>query len=201
MNEIIHSLDLAKKISNRDLMVSMSLLGVLPSRTSESPETLLASYWISLEGISKFALEGAVREILRGALNHTYFPTPVEIRQEVAKIENPIRDAQHRKAAEIAQAEDEARIRQAHAQITPGTRARVAAIHAGFTAKYEADRARSEALYGTDQFSESNRRFDAQRNIYSAETGSLRIDPDDPRLADIPDLSVPYFKNLKTEAA
>lgn len=39
-----------------------------------------SAYSIALEGVTRFSLETAARKILKGHLNHTFFPSPAEIR-------------------------------------------------------------------------------------------------------------------------
>jgi len=44
-----------------------------------------ASYFVALEGVTRYGLGEAVKNILRGALNHAFFPSPPELRIQCDK--------------------------------------------------------------------------------------------------------------------
>lgn len=42
-------------------------------------------YYLALEGVTRYGLTEAVREIVRGALGHAFFPSPPELRMQCDK--------------------------------------------------------------------------------------------------------------------
>jgi hypothetical protein len=61
---------------------ALVLLGGLPARESSDPHAEKAAYHLALEGVTRYGLQEAVKTILRGSLGHTFFPSPVELRQQ-----------------------------------------------------------------------------------------------------------------------
>jgi len=110
----------------------------LPSRLVGDDMLDRAAYYLALEGVTRFSLVEAAKAIIRGALGHTFFPSPVEIRMQCDKVMAPY-VAARRRMEELAkqQRENEAyeRTRQAAAK-TGKDRARKA--YADFVAGYEA---------------------------------------------------------------
>ena len=141
-------------------MQALASLAGLPSRQADEDGIDRKMYFVALDGVSRYALNEAVKAIIRGALGHTFYPTPVEFRQQCEKAMEPhirqaervrIQEAQERERAEFA------RTRQGQ---TPASRERVAAAYAKFCAGYtsekdeaeEAERADIRARYGmTDE--------------------------------------------------
>ncbi|MGN6534280.1 MAG: hypothetical protein ACTHKQ_00945 [Mesorhizobium sp.] len=60
-------------------------LGALPARESVNQQIEKASYYIALEGVTRYGLSEAVRAILKGALSHAFFPSPPELRMQCDK--------------------------------------------------------------------------------------------------------------------
>lgn len=110
----------------------------MPSRVVGDDMLDRAAYYLALEGVTRFSLVEAARAILRGALGHTFFPSPVEIRMQCDKVMAPYVSAR-RRMEDLAkqQRENEAyeRTRQAAAKAGKD-RARKA--YADFVAGYEA---------------------------------------------------------------
>ena len=110
----------------------------MPSRLVGDDMLDRAAYYLALEGVTRFSLVEAAKAIIRGALGHTFFPSPVEIRMQCDKVMAPY-VAARRRMEELAkqQRENEAyeRTRQAAAK-TGKDRARKA--YADFVAGYEA---------------------------------------------------------------
>lgn len=152
--------DISTKATETQILQALASLGGLPARQADGDGLDRSMYFVALEGVGRYALSGAVKAIIRGALGHTFFPTPVEFRQQCEKAMEPhirqaervrIQEAQERERAEFA------RTRQGQ---TPASRERVAAAYAKFCAGYtskkdeaeEAERADIRARYGmTDE--------------------------------------------------
>lgn len=110
----------------------------MPSRGAGDEAIDTGSYYVALEGVTRFSLVEAVRSILRGALGHTFFPSPVEMRQQCDKVMAPYVAARRRmedRAKQQRENEAYERTRQAAAK-SGKERARKA--YADFVAGYEA---------------------------------------------------------------
>lgn len=163
MNELTQIPDTTRLASEEDKLQALASLATLPAQRSfsaEQDEINDRAMMQALNGVSRYALMEAVKSILRGSLGHTFFPTPVEFRQQCDRAMEPhirqaervrIQEAQERERAEFA------RTRQGQ---TPASRERVAAAYAKFCAGYtsekdeaeEAERADIRARYGmTDE--------------------------------------------------
>lgn len=101
-----------------------------------------ASYYVALEGVTRFSLVEAAKAILRGALGHTFFPSPVEMRQQCDKVMEPHVAARRRNENMEQQRRENMEMARARQSITPEGRARVAQIYASFTAQHEASKQR-----------------------------------------------------------
>lgn len=77
-------------------MKALALLGGLPSRQSSSAETDAATFFIALEGVTKFGLVEATKRVLKGALDHGFFPSPPELRMQCDKVMKPYEDMRDR---------------------------------------------------------------------------------------------------------
>jgi hypothetical protein len=63
-------------------------------------QLLLGAYEVALEGVSRWALAQATREILQGSLGHAFLPSPPELRREVDRVMAPHLAARRREAEE-----------------------------------------------------------------------------------------------------
>ena len=85
MNQLATQAEVWIKASNEDKLKALAALNSLPSRQSRSVELSEASYFVALEGVTRYGLGEAVKNILRGALNHAFFPSPPELRIQCDK--------------------------------------------------------------------------------------------------------------------
>ena len=93
-------------------------------------------YWIALQGVTRYALSEAIKSIIRGSLNHTFFPSPVELRKCCdAAMEPHRRMAQRAKIITAFNAENQA-YNASMASKTPAARARVKSAYEQFCASY-----------------------------------------------------------------
>lgn len=100
-------------------MQALTSLAVLPSRQAEDADLDRAMYNVALEGVSRYGLSQAVTAIIRGALGHTFFPSPVELRQQCELAEAPIRRQAEREAQRREWARENATFEQTRALRTP----------------------------------------------------------------------------------
>lgn len=114
---------------------------------------------VALEGVTRYGLREAVRSILKGGLNHAFFPSPPELRIQCDKaMEWPER--QRERQIRQDRYMQERRENNAVVQRTPEAIARQQAAYRKFLAGYEvekneaeeAERAEIRARYGlTDE--------------------------------------------------
>lgn len=97
-------------------------------------------YFVALEGVSRYALGEAVKTIIRGGLGHTFFPSPVELRQQCDKAIASHLEAARRIRQREQQARENASIAAAYAARTPESIARAKAIYDRFCEQYEASK-------------------------------------------------------------
>ena len=118
--------------------MALSLLGSLPSRQSDA-EIDAKGYDIALYGVTAYALRTATEVILRGALDHVFFPSPVELKRECDKAQAPINrmreNAEHKRRA----AEDRRREAEIERQRTPEARTKVQELTEQFHRSVEAN--------------------------------------------------------------
>lgn len=57
----------------------------MPAREADSSGVDKAAYYLALDGVTKHGLFEASKAILRGALDHAFFPNPVELRKQCDK--------------------------------------------------------------------------------------------------------------------
>lgn len=74
----------------------LTLLSGLATKVSDSDEVNIAAYYIALDGVSRFALETATRQIIQGALGSDFMPGPPVLRMQCEKVMRPIREAASR---------------------------------------------------------------------------------------------------------
>lgn len=97
-------------------------------------------YWVALQGVSRYALSEAVKRIMRGGLSHTFFPSPVELRQQCEAAMEPHRRMAQRAAILDAHNEENRAYARSMAQKTPEARARVSAAYEQFCASYSEEK-------------------------------------------------------------
>jgi hypothetical protein len=134
-------------------------LGALPARESVNQQIEKTSYYIALEGVTRFGLSEAVRAILKGALGHAFFPSPPELRMQCDGAMEPHVWRRERELREQRYIR-ERRENNAIAQRSPEAIARQQEVYRKFCEGYNADktaadeaaRAEIRARYGmTDE--------------------------------------------------
>lgn len=147
----------------------------LPSRESSSVERDEGTFFIALDGVSRFALFEAVKAVLQNKLGHPFFPSPPELRglcDEAMKPHERMRERIQRNAQAYRERPPE------HVPLTPAERERQAermqhfyrSIGAGPEAAEGQFLAEMEAKYGAD---------------------ALASVPDNPKRLDVPGFSRP----------
>lgn len=148
------------KATDSDKLEALALMNGLPSRkalSEKSAEVIDASYFIALEGVTRYGLSEAIKAILRGSLNHAFFPSPPELRLQCDKA----MEHHEHMAEKIRRREREnADFNRLHSNPPPRTEAgrqRVAALYSKFCRDNEdasarqateAERAEIRARYG-----------------------------------------------------
>lgn len=116
-------------------------------------------YFIALEGVTRYALNEAVKSCSRGGHGHEFFPNTVELRRECDRAQRPINDMARRIRLTEEQIRERREYERVQAAKTPEVKARVAETYARFCAGHQSDR--------------------------PSEPGGLKLTPE--QLADIPD--------------
>ena len=153
MNELTQIPDTTRLASEQDKLQALASLATLPAQRSysaEQDEINDRAMLHALEGVPRYALMEAVHAVLKGALGHTFFPSPVELRQQCDKAMEPhIRQAERIRVQEIQEREraEYARSRQGQ---TPAARTRVAAAYAKFCAGYTSEKEEAEEVERAD---------------------------------------------------
>lgn len=119
-------------------MQALASLAGLPSRQADDADLDRRMYQIALDGVSRYALNEAVKAIIRGGLGHTFFPSPVELRMQCDKAMAPHIEAQRQYRRMEAQRRENQEIAASHARKTPQAMARAKAVYDQFCASYEA---------------------------------------------------------------
>lgn len=132
--------DLTTKATETQVLQALTSLAGLPSRQQADLELARDMYFVALEGVSRYALGEAVKAIIRGSLGHTFFPSPVELRQQCDKAIAPHLEAERRIRQREQQARENASIAAAYAARTPESIARASAIYDRFCEQYEASK-------------------------------------------------------------
>lgn len=132
--------DLTTKATETQVLQALASLAGLPSRQQADLELARDMYFVALEGVSRYALGEAVKAIIRGGLGHTFFPSPVELRQQCDKAIAPHLEAERRIRQREQQARENASIAAAYAARTPESIARAKAIYDRFCEQYEASK-------------------------------------------------------------
>ena len=112
------------------MLAALASLAALPSRQADDAELDRRMYHVALEGVTRYALNEAVKAILRGALGHTFFPSPVELRQQCDAAQRPVNEQLRRERVSSDQARESAAWRRLRAQRTPAEIERVKAAYA-----------------------------------------------------------------------
>ena len=128
-------------------MQALASLAVLPSRQVEDARLDQDMYQLALRGVSRYGLSQAVATIMRGSLGHTFFPSPVELRQQCELAEAPIRRQAEREAQRREWARENTEFNQSRAQRTPEALARQQAVYREFCAGYAKDPIAQERVY------------------------------------------------------
>lgn len=103
-------------------------------------------YFVALDGVSRYALSGAVKSIIRGSLGHTFFPSPVEIKRECDRVMEWHYRQERQTAIQEKNERENAAYRERMAQRTPEALARVRSIYERFCADYESSAAKQEPI-------------------------------------------------------
>jgi len=74
------------------------LANALPGRQPVDMQLMLGAFEVALEGVSRWGLAQATREILQGSLGHGFLPSPPELRREVNRVMSPHVAARRREA-------------------------------------------------------------------------------------------------------
>lgn len=85
MNLPINQIDHWSKATDQDKLKALASLNSLPSRQTDTVEISEAGYFVALDGVTRYGLTEAVRAILKGGLNHAFFPSPPELRMQCDK--------------------------------------------------------------------------------------------------------------------
>lgn len=132
--------DLTTKATETQVLQALASLAGLPSRQQADLELARDMYFVALEGVTRYALGEAVKSIIRGGLGHTFFPSPVELRQQCDKAVAPHLEAERRVRQREQQMRENAEIAASHAARTPESIARAKAIYDRFCEQYEASK-------------------------------------------------------------
>lgn len=97
-----------------------------------------AAYYLALEGVTRFSLVEAARAILRGALGHTFFPSPVEIRMQCDKVMAPYVSARRRMEELAKQQRENAAYEAARRSVTHEGKERCRKIYQAYNESYKA---------------------------------------------------------------
>ena len=71
-----------RQMTAQDLAGALLSMSCLPKRTTINAEIEFAAYEVALDGVEVIDLAAAVRSVLQGALDHTFFPAPPELRKQ-----------------------------------------------------------------------------------------------------------------------
>jgi hypothetical protein len=105
-----------------------------------------AMYFVALDGVTRYALNEAVKAIIRGALGHTFFPSPVELRKQCDAAMAPhIRQAERVRRHE-ALANENAEFERVIASRTPESITRVEAVYDQFCKQYRSPAAETAPM-------------------------------------------------------
>ena len=138
MNEITKQPNYSRKATETEIIQCLALLAELPSRRTDNPTISHAAYCIALRGVGSWSLQRAAENILQGKHGHTFFPTPVELRQQCDEAMAPVLEYQER-AHRRRQIEAEQREYAGTVHKSPEAKARVQAMVDAFKASMPTD--------------------------------------------------------------
>lgn len=130
--------DTTTKATTSQVLQALASLAGLPARQADSEGIDKAAYHIAVEGVTRYALSEAVKAILRGALGHTFFPSPVELRRQCDAAIQPVHDQARRVERQREQARENAEFNRVIASRTPGAVARQQEAYRRFCDGYKA---------------------------------------------------------------
>ena len=123
--------DTTRLASETDKLQALASLATLPAPRSfseEQDEINDKAMMDALGGVTRYALGEAVRSILRGALGHTFFPSPVELRRLCDEAQRPHSDYQRRVRITEEQQRERDEFNRIQASKTPEALARSRAL-------------------------------------------------------------------------
>lgn len=109
-------------------MQALASLAGLPSRQADEEGIDRAMYFVALEGVTRYALGEAVKAVMRNRLNHTFFPSPVELRRLCDEAQRPHNDYQRRIRETEAQRKEREEFDRIQARKNPESLARSKAL-------------------------------------------------------------------------
>lgn len=139
--------DLSILATETQVLQALASLAVLPSRQAEDAALDQDMYRLALRGVSRHGLSQAVSAIMRGALGHTFFPSPVELRQQCDAAEEPLRRQIERDARRREWARENAEYARARAHRSPEAVARQQAAYKAFCESYAQEPIAQERVY------------------------------------------------------
>lgn len=129
MIHILAAQDTKTKATQAEMLQCLTLLSGLASKASDSDEVNIAAYYIALDGVSRFALETATRQIIQGALGNDFMPGPPVLRTQCEKVMRSVREAEWReRELRRACADLEATMRATSRRLTPDQQVRRLAV-------------------------------------------------------------------------
>lgn len=131
------ALDVTTKATETQVLQALTSLAGLPSRQADDAEMDRHMYFVALENVTRYALSEAVKAVLQNKLSHPFFPSPPELRRLCDEAQQPHIDMERRARLREETFAERRRMDQLHAAKTPESKARVAALHAAFTAQYQ----------------------------------------------------------------
>lgn len=141
MNQVLaQTTDVWMPATESDKLKALASLGGLPSRQTSSAELDEATFFVALEGATRFGLAEAIKGILRGSLGHAFFPSPPELRMECDKAMEP-HERERERIVRREQMERERREFAHRGEPSPEAKARVSAAYAKFCEGYETHKA------------------------------------------------------------
>jgi hypothetical protein len=155
----------------------MAGLSVLRTRTLANPEAEKMAYMKALDGVTKYGLEQAVDNILRGSLGDDWMPSPPALRIQIDEVMRPIKEARARDQKERRILEEQARDRKRRG-MTPEQRQRAnekwQTARAAMKMQTEEENAYEAALSRLQAASEANGNDFNLDRITNATTGPFK---------------------------
>lgn len=128
--------DITTKATETQILQALVSLAGLPSRQADDADLDRKMYQVALNGVSRYALNEAVKAVVRGGLGHTFFPSPVELRQQCEKAMEPhYREAERVRIRE-AQARENREFDRTMSARSPEAVARVKSVYEKFCEGY-----------------------------------------------------------------